>query len=177
MNGQILLALPRPAHAALWKHLVPESQLVEEAAFAYAVRETSDGAEVFRCIEWAPVAPDGFVSRSAFHLELTDAVRAAAIKHAHDLGVSLVELHSHTGRWAAAFSGSDVAGFREFVPHVWWRLKGRPYVAVVVAPSGFDGFAWLVGPSQPQPLNGVMVEHEVLRSTGLSRWDTEPESD
>lgn len=175
MSARILLALPRSAHAALWNHLVPEHHVVEEAAFAYAARETADGAEIFRCIEWAPVAPDGFASRSAFHLELTDAARASAIKRAHDLGASLVEFHSHTGRWPAAFSGSDLAAFREFVPHVWWRLKGRPYVAVVVARGGFDGFAWITGPGAPHLLTGVIIEHEVLSPTALSR--SEPDAD
>jgi hypothetical protein len=176
MSERILLALPGPAHTALWKHLVPERHLVEEAAFAYAARETADGAEVLRCVEWAPVAPQGFVSRSAFHLELTDAARAGAIKRAHDLGASLVEFHSHTGRWAAAFSGSDLAGFREFVPHVWWRLKGRPYVAVVVTRAGFDAFAWLTGPDAPQFIIGVMAGDELLTPTGLSRWDAESDN-
>lgn len=176
MSRGVLLALPRPAHAALWNHLVPERHATEEAAFGYAVRETADGAEIFRCVEWAPVPPEGFASRSAFHLELTDETRAAAIKRAHDLGASLVEFHSHTGRWAAEFSGSDRAGFREFVPHVWWRLKGRPYLAVVVARSGFDGFAWLMGPDAPQPLTGVVAGDEVLTPTGLSRWEADSDS-
>ncbi len=170
MSGRILLALPRSAYAALWKHLAPEPHVAEEAAFAYAKREDADGAAVFQCVEWAPVPSDGFASRSAFHLELTDSARAAAIKRAHDLGASLVEFHSHTGRLPAAFSASDLAGFREFVPHVWWRLKGRPYVAVVVARTGFDAFVWITGPGTPRLLSRVIVGDEVLTPTGLSRW-------
>jgi hypothetical protein len=175
VSGRILLALSRRTHGALWDHLVPRHHVVEEAAFAYAADETADGSEIFRCIEWAPVPPDGFASRSAFRLELADSTRASAIKRAHDLGACLVEFHSHTGRWPAAFSESDLAGLAEFVPHIWWRLKGRPYLAVVVARTGFDGFVWITGPGTPHSLTGVIAGEKVLTPTGLSRW--EPEAD
>jgi hypothetical protein len=172
VSRRILLVLPPPVHAALWDHLVPTNHRVEEAAFVYAARETTDGAEVFRAVEWAPVPSDGFVTRSAVHFELADAMRAAVIKRAHDLGASLVEFHSHTGRWQAAFSPSDRAGFREFVPHAWWRLKGRPYLAVVVTRSGFDGLAWIAGAHAPERLDGVLVAETLLTPTGLSHGET-----
>jgi proteasome lid subunit RPN8/RPN11 len=171
MNARVLLALPPEVQDALWRHLAPEHHTVEEAAFLYARRETLNGKDVFHYIEWGPVGPAGFASRSAYHLELTDEARAVAIKRAHDLDASLVEFHSHTGRWPAAFSGSDIAGFREFVPHVWWRLKGRPYLAVVLTRSGFDGFVWLTGPAEPDLLGGVLAGDRLLKPTNLSRWD------
>lgn len=169
--GQVRLVLPRPIRDALWAHLLPERTGPEEAAFVYAICETGDGAQLLRYVEWQQVPPKGFASRSAFHFELADEMRAAVIKRAHDLGASLVEFHSHTGPWPPAFSPSDLAGLREFVPHVWWRLKGRPYVAVVVARSGFDGLAWLRGPTAPEPLDGILVGESVLTPTGLSRWE------
>ncbi len=174
MSRRILLALSPSEHAALWDHLVPTKHRVEEAAFVYAARETThDGDEVFRSVEWSPVLPDGFASRSAVHFELADAMRAAVIKRAHDLGASLVEFHSHTGRWPAAFSPSDRAGFREFVPHVWWRLKGRPYLAVVVTRSGLDGLAWIAGAQVAERLDGVVVAEKLLTPTGLSGVEVE----
>jgi hypothetical protein len=173
VSRRILLALSPPVQAALWDHLVPRNHRVEEAAFVYAGRETTDDTEVFRAVEWLPVPPDGFVTRSAVHFELADAMRAAVIKRAHDLGASLVEFHSHTGRWRAAFSPSDRAGFREFVPHVWWRLKGRPYLAVVVTRSGFDGLAWIARAQAPERLDGVLVEEKVLNPTRLSHAEVE----
>jgi hypothetical protein len=43
---------------------------------------------------------------------------------------------------APEFSGSDIAGFGEWVPHVRWRLRGRPYVALVFDGGVFDALAW-----------------------------------
>ena len=85
--------------------------------------------QIFEYIEWYAVPADGFSVCNEYHFELTDEVRAQVIKRAHDLGASIAEVHSHHGPWPAAFSPSDQLGFREFVPHVWWRLKGRPYLA------------------------------------------------
>jgi proteasome lid subunit RPN8/RPN11 len=166
----VVLALSPDLQSALWRHLLPDGKQPEQAAFGCVVQEPTDGRDIFRCLEWHPVPAEGFTSRSAFHFELTDEVRAGAIKRAHDLGASLVEFHSHTGPWPAAFSPSDFAGFRDFVPHVWWRLKGRPYFAVVVTRSGFDGLAWLAAPRAPEPLGGILVGESLLMPTGLSHW-------
>lgn len=170
MSVPVLLALPPAVQAALWRHLLPDGKAAEQASFVFARQESGNGTEVFQYVEWRPVPPDGFESRSSSHFELTDATRAGVIKRAHDLGASLVEFHSHTGPWPAEFSGSDLAGFREFVPHIWWRLKGRPYLAVVVTHSGFDGFVWLAGPPAPVPLRGILVGKNLLTPTGLSLW-------
>ncbi len=173
----VLLHLPSDVHDALWHHLLPKRPVAEEAAFVYARRDIVNAATVFRCMEWFPVPPGGFASRSLFHLELTDATRATVIKRAHDLGASLVEFHSHTGRWPARFSPSDQAGFDEFVPHVWWRLKGRPYLAVVVVADGFDAFAWLADPRSPEYLGGILVEERILQPTRLSPLQMESYDD
>lgn len=175
MTDRRLLVLPRAVHEQLWAHLLPRPRAPEEAAFVFAVREADHGDDHYRYVEWFPVPPEGFASRSSVHFELTDEIRARAIKRAHDLGASLVEFHSHTGDWPAGFSASDIIGFREFVPHVWWRLKGRPYIAVVVAPSGFDAVLWVTGPETPSALDGVMVESELLRPTGLTNWNIDDE--
>ncbi len=171
MSASVVLAVEPDMKRALWDHLLPGGKGQEQAAFAYANREDGASAHIYRCIEWIPVMPDGFASRSAYHFELADEVRAAVIKRAHDLGASLVEFHSHTGPWPAAFSASDLIGFREFVPHIWWRLKGRPYLAVVVTHAGFDAFAWLKAPQAPERLSAVWVGDQVLTPTGLSHWE------
>ena len=166
---RILLELPPDVRSAMWTHLLPNGlSSPEEVAFVYAHPEGQDGTTVFRCREWFPVPPGGFVSRSGFHLELTDETKASVIKRAHDLGASLVEFHSHGGIWPAKFSESDYVGFREFVPHVWWRLKGRPYLAIVVSRSGFDGLAWVSNPNKPVHLDGIVVEESILAPTKLS---------
>lgn len=165
-----IVVLEPATQAALWRHLLHDGGRAEQAAFVFAVREITPTADTFRGIEWYGVPPEGFVFQSDLHFELTDEARALVIKRAHDLGASLIEFHSHTGKWPAQFSGSDITGFREFVPHVWWRLKGRPYIAVVVTQSGFDGFAWLQNPGEPQMLAGILVGGRLMSPTGRSQW-------
>lgn len=173
MTARNLLILPAAVRDELWAHLLRGQSTPEEAAFVFATREPDRGDDQYRYLEWFPVPSEGFATRSPVHFELTDEVRARAIKRAHDLGASLVEFHSHTGPWPAAFSPTDIAGFREFVPHVWWRLKGRPYIAVVVAPSGFDAGLWVTGPEAVTGLDGIVTESELLRPSGLTNWNVD----
>ena len=102
------------------------------------------------------------------YLELADKTRAALIKRAHDLDTSLAELHSHPGPWPAGFSYADRLGLQETVPHMWWRLKKRPYLAIVVAKSGFDALLWLDNPKVPRPLDGIVEGSRVLKPTNFS---------
>jgi len=172
-----MLDLPEDVYRALLEHLLRIDSLVEEAAFVF-VHNTSDrGKVVFRFIEWFAVEPEGFVHRSEGYLELTDIFRAQVIKRAHDLGASIVEFHSHPYPCPAAFSQSDRSGFDEFVPHVWWRLKSKPYLAVVVSPLDFDGLAWLSNPKTPQLLDSIKVGKRLLRPTGLTlhQWEAADE--
>ena len=66
------------------------------------------------------------------------------------------------------FSLTDQKGFQEFVPHVWWRLKGKPYVAVVVAQTDFDGVVWISDSVSPQYLDGIVSGDTIHRPTQLS---------
>jgi hypothetical protein len=163
--------MPAEVHSQIWSHLFSDEHGREQAAFMF-VRMDAEETTLFRFVEWMPILAGGFEYRSSAYIELTDDSRATVIKRAHDLGCSLVELHSHTGPWPAAFSWSDIDGFREFVPHVRWRLKGRPYFAVVVANDGFDGFVWMNDAHDPVPISGLYAGSALLVATGLSRWDT-----
>lgn len=166
--AKIILEVPREVYRAVWSHLLPKQFRAEEAAFIFAQRFADNGIDTFRYLEWHPIPPRGFLTRSRFYLELTDETRAAAIKRAHDLGASLVELHSHYGSWPAQFSASDLLGFKEFVPHVWWRLKGRPYMAIVVSKSGFDGLVWISDPKTANYIDGIVSGGLELTPTKLS---------
>ena len=159
-----VVSVPERIYRTVRRHLLPCWHRVEEAAFLYAM-PTKDA---FDYLEWFPVPASGFVSRSSYHLELNDDTRAKVIKRAHDLGASIVELHSHVGWERARFSPSDLAGFREFVPHVLWRLKHLPYLAVVMTRTGFDGFAWKGSPNAPERLQGIRVGSRLLTPTKLS---------
>lgn len=159
--------LPADVHMSLWRHLLADERGPEEAAFVFAHVPAVDADSVFEYVDWFPVPPEGFAWQSAFHFELTDETRATVIKRAHDLGASIVEFHSHRGAWPAQFSGSDWIGLEEFVPHVRWRLKGRPYGAVVVTPTGFDGLAWVRSSATPIRLK-LLANGQVLEPTQLS---------
>lgn len=173
MAGPVI-SLSESDRNALWAHLIDSGRGTEEVAFLFARYDGADGG-AFHVVEWYAVPPEGFAFCSAWHFELTDETRAYVIKRAHDLDVSLIEAHSHDDPDPPAFSPSDLYGFREFVPHVWWRLKGRPYSALVVSAGGLDGFAWRDGPDVPERLVGVEAEGRLFRASNLSalRWTSE----
>jgi len=171
--GKVMLELEASTYNELLSHLLPTGADFERAAFVFASASATGDDVLFREVEWLLVNQDGLSASSDVYLELSDETRAFIIKRAHDLGASLVEFHSHLGAWPAAFSSSDRMGFQEFVPHVWWRLKGKPYLAIVVAASGFDGLAWITNPNTPAALDGLVIGKRCLRPTGLSfkNWD------
>ena len=167
--GQVVLRVPGNVYGEIHAHLLEKNATSEAAGFMFVVPATQNGdADIYEHVEWCPVPPDGFVEASWFHLELTDEFRASVIKRAHDLGASIVEFHSHLGPLPARFSPFDRRGLREFVPHVWWRLRKRPYFAVVVTHTGIDGLAWIVDPEKPQHLDAIVAGDRVFQSSKLS---------
>ena len=122
----------------------------------------------FTVVETRKLGREDFAVQEGHYIELADAARAALIKRAHDLGASLIEIHSHLGPWPAGFSPSDRSGLRETVSHMWWRLKSRPYLALVVTETGFDALVWLDNPTQPRTLDALLVGTMTLRPTNLS---------
>lgn len=153
----------------LRRHLL-RTPRCEQGAFLFCRHSVSGGANhVFACEDWSPLKRSDFEVQAGDYLELTDAARAGLIKQAHDRGLCLVESHSHPGPYPAAFSCSDLTGLDEFVPHVRWRLRGRPYAALVFAQSGFDGLAWADGADTlPQQLVAIETEKARLAATGLT---------
>lgn len=167
--GSAVVRISAQLYDAAINHLLPEDSLNEEAAFMFARAEHRNGWTSLRVVDAVFVDSGGFAYRSPFFLELSDETRASVIKQAHDLGASIIELHSHPSGYPR-FSSSDKTGLEEFVPHVRWRLHGRPYAAIVVAPTGCDGVAWLDKSEKPDPVVGISVEdHSVL----TSRWSYE----
>lgn len=165
---RVSISVPADLYGRLQAHLLPPDCAAEQAAFLFARSTTTGVGCHFEVIDHVLIEREGIEYHSVGYLELTDATRARVIKKAHDLGASLVELHSHRLSFPAAFSPTDIAGLREFVPHVWWRLQGKPYLALVVAPRSYDAFAWLTDPKNPQPLDHLLVGRRILRPTGIS---------
>jgi hypothetical protein len=156
--------------ATIWSHLLPEGATRESAAFIFASVQESATSLVLTAQELMLVGNDGFRARHDDYIELSDESRISSIKKAHRTNTALVELHSHPfdNPWAPAFSLADMNGFGETVPHMWWRLPGRPYGAIVVAPNGFDSLVWLKSPRAPDRLTALRVDGETLLPTGMT---------
>lgn len=153
----------------LRRHLL-QTPHCEQGAFLFCGHSVSAGGnELFDCEDWSPLKRTDYEIQAGDYLELTDAARARLIKQAHDRGLCLVESHSHPSPYPAAFSYSDLTGLNEFVPHVRWRLRGRPYAALVFSQNGFDGLAWTDGTStSPQQVAAIETESGRLAATGLT---------
>jgi hypothetical protein len=144
----------------------------EQLAFMLAIW---DGPRV-NVVDLRLVVSAAFDIQTPVHLSLSDDERAAVIKWAHDSDAALIEAHVHRRGDPAQFSPSDHAGLDAFVPHVWWRLRHRPYVALVFGETTFDGLAWRSDPRSPEPVTTLVVDGRPDRtSTGLTlkgrlRW-------
>jgi hypothetical protein len=138
----------------------------EEAGFFLADYDSATRSLTLRT--WRPVPPQGFEAQSALQLTLRDEVRADVIKWAWDNDACLVEAHSHRVGRPACFSPSDVWGLDEWVPHLWWRLRCRPYAAIVIAGDTFDALAWIDGADTPEQVAHLKVDDELHRPTALT---------
>lgn len=164
----IQVEIPAEHYRKLSGHLLRPRSDLEQAAFLFVRAAVSARGCTFSYLDSLLVAPRGFSIHSEFHLELDGQTKAQVIKTAHDLQCSLLEIHSHPGVDIAQFSASDFMGLEAFVPHVWWRLKKRPYAALVMARKSFDGLAWFNGPHEPEPVESLIVDGRKYPSTGLS---------
>jgi hypothetical protein len=174
ITDNTVFQISQELYRQVWGHLLFAESRTEEAAFVFAKSRRSGTSLVFQAEETYLVPSTGFAHQSGYYLELTDETRALVIKRAHDLGSCLVELHSHIGPYPPRFSSSDLAGFEEFVPHVRWRLKQKPYAAIVVGQKGFDGFAWEKDSSTPARLQAIEVVGKIkLRATALTPLRTD----
>lgn len=148
------LSIPAEIYSELMDHL--SSDKVENVAFLFTDPPVPGAPLRVREIYCVPAASFDF--QSAYHVALTDEVRGYVIKRAWDLGGCLVEVHSHGGGPPVWFSGSDLRGFEDWVPHVRWRLRRRIYVALVFAGSGFDALVWKDDGDAPSTLGELAVD-------------------
>jgi hypothetical protein len=128
---------------------------LEQAGFFLADFDVHDRTFVLR--QWRPIMRDGYDVQTAYHITLRDEVRPEIIKWAWDADACLVEAHYHSDDGNASFSSSDVWGFEVWVPHVRWRLRGRPYAAIVMAGEAFDGIAWIDAVDKPEQVDFLEV--------------------
>lgn len=157
------LIIPKPIYDDLRSHLLPRNQENEEAAFIFATVLQSHDRIAFNFKELYKAKPQDFAFQSAYHFEFTDEVRGMVIKKAHDLNASIIEFHSHIDSEFIQFSPTDLSGFSDFGPHVLWRLKHKPYCAVVFTTQGFDALVWVDNVDEPLPLDGVKIDDKCLK--------------
>lgn len=136
----------------------------EQVAFVY-MRAVEDDLMVD---DYFCVPPSELVYESEYHAEISAGAQAEAIKSAWDKKCHLGEIHTHPfSIEGTTFSYSDTTGFREFVPHVWWRLRGGPYVAMVFGQKDFDALIWKQDPENPEEIESIQVGDERLRPNNL----------
>lgn len=152
----------------IWAHLLPEPASTEEAGFGFAKFSLQGNNCQFKLHDWIAFDDSDFICKEGDYLHLTDEARIRVIKHAHSTDTCLVEFHSHPFPFPAKFSYADKIGLDQLVPHLWWRLKHRPFLAVVVAPDDFDGIAWIESPQMPVPLKSMDDGQCVIEATGCS---------
>jgi hypothetical protein len=162
------LSFPGSEYGRVRAHLMAAAPR-EQAAFIYFATDDLAGAFHVKAIEL--LTEHDFVAQFEDYLEITDEARQRMIRTAHENQFGVVEFHSHPFHLAAQFSHADYMGLQETVPHMLWRLKGRPYGAVVVGPDDFDGLIWL--PDQPvMQLDMIMDfdgEHAATRRS-ITQW-------
>ncbi len=163
------ITISQEMYRQLLDHLF--SDTIEHLAFLLAT-EADNESRTFRIQALHCVPPEGFSIQTPYHLSLEDDTRAGMIKWAWDHGASLIEAHSHLGDVEAAFSPTDLAGLREFVPHIWWRLQGRPYAALVFTKGDFDALVWTKSPQIAHPLTALRVEgvHDRQPTSHTINW-------
>jgi proteasome lid subunit RPN8/RPN11 len=157
-------------YLALHNYLLADAPR-ERAAFVY-VEIDQQGLSYDLHVRRVELLTDGdFVVQAADYLEITDEARQRVIKTAHGGGLAVVEFHSHPFDFPAELSNADYLGLQKTVPHMLWRLKGRPYAAVVVGPNDFDGLVWPPGQPASQILTIIDGESE-FAATGrsLRKW-------
>jgi hypothetical protein len=125
----------------------------EQLAFMLAEWD-GDQAHV---VELRLVENAAFDLQTPWHISLGDDEVGEVIRWAHEAGLSLVEAHVHREGDPAAFSPSDRGGLHAFVPHVWWRLRHRPYIALVFGETTYDALVWLHDATTPEGLDALVV--------------------
>lgn len=149
----------------LFDELLSHLERPEEVAFMLADPPTNG---CFRIRDLRIISCKRHLDDSTDRANLDDSIRSEVIQWAWETDACLVEAHSH-GRWflPVQFSGFDLDQFVDWVPHVRWRLRGRPYAALVTAGTQLDGLAWFE--ETPEMIESVLVDgRDPILTSGVS---------
>lgn len=167
------IVLPQKIYQDIYRYLFPKRIRSQRVAFIFAtISKTNDSVD-FLFKSWYSVKSHEYQYRSKGYVELKDKMRQKIIKKAFDIDAAIIETHSHICSKSACFSPTDLEGFKEFVPHVWWRLNKKPYAAIVFSKSDFDAFIWVDNPQQHNRLTRIDVDGQHLYPTGLTSINLE----
>lgn len=113
----------------------------------------------FTVRDWKPMAEQAAaVGPDELQVSLSDEARMAVIQWAAAEDACLIEVHSHGRRGPAAFSPFDLRNLADWVPHLRWRLRGRPYAAIVTSIHDLDALAWIDAVGEPVQVDGVAAD-------------------
>ncbi len=160
--------IPPRIYRDVHNYLLPKKVRFEKVAFIFAKVLNGSGYVSFEFKSWYSVKLHEYEHRTRGYVKLKDKMRQKIIKKAFDIDAAIVELHSHVCSGSPGFSHSDFQGFEEFIPHVWWRLEGKPYVAMVFSKSDFDALVWIDNPKYYQQLTEIIVGKQHYYPNGLT---------
>lgn len=165
------LSIPRADFDNISRSLKLENSDVETVGFLFAEVIEMDEELILKYLDWYLIPEELYEIQSAYYVELKDEVRPIIIKKAVNLNATIVEIHTHISKAPAKFSITDFEGFKDFVPHVRWRLENLPYAAVVLSQDDFDAVIWYKDSKQPIQLNKICVGRDTLQPNGKSLMD------
>lgn len=159
----IFLKIKKPIFKAISSFLSEKS--TEQVVFLSINPVQNDDKIIFDVKDFYLV-PEAELDQSQYSVTLKHEAQARIIKWAWDNDASLAEIHSHPFiKKGVCFSCSDLAGFNEFVPHIWWRLENKPYIAIVFGRNDFDALVWIDNPHFEQSLQGLLIGNVLLKPT------------
>lgn len=146
---------------------------IERMAFLLATAnlDEDDEAESWTAVDELYLVDDLDYAYQAVHgMDLADEVRPRVLTWATRPDVALVEVHSHGPLSSETrFSGTDLDGLvDEVVPQLLWRLRGRPYTAIVLGGDDLDALTWARRGEPPTVPAAVVLGDRTLTPTGLS---------
>lgn len=155
-----ILSIDKHHYKHIRKYLLQNH--LEQVCFLFYNAIWDDRALNLSVVDYYLAIPQDYTYQSAFHIELNDACQAKIIKKAWDQQLSLGEIHSHPTSYKAYFSSSDISGFKEFVPHVWWRLKKGPYIAIILSQRDVDAIAWVKDPEAHEQVKEIRMGSDIV---------------
>lgn len=138
----------------------------ERVAFLFAA--LADGGHDAHVAELWLLDEHDYQHTNRYGVELAEHVRPQLIRTAHQHEYAVIEAHAHDwpGRHTR-FSTTDLDGLSELGPHMTWRLRGRPYTALVFGQDSFDALQWH-STGEVTTVDALVIDGKPVGPTALS---------